>query len=212
MRGDIASAMNTFSIPVLPPLRSHENYIAAVKVWASTLCRTPPAPELASAFWELRDHGITDAMLQVLDAMGALTLVFNHCLQGKPKPAGLTLGKLYKARTAIGKRLLLLPSNRELTISSGSSPNIYECYRLTGLIYGVAVVFQEPILKTYDILHTYVVRLKSAIERSDLKSSGVKIGSLSRVFLWILVLGGSAALDKPERRWISRRGVGLFHS
>jgi hypothetical protein len=186
--------MNTFSIPVLPPLRSHENYIAAVKVWASTLCRTPPAPELASAFWELRDHGITDAMLQVLDAMGALTLVFNHCLQGKPKPAGLTLGKLYKARTAIGKRLLLLPSNRELTISSGSSPNIYECYRLTGLIYGVAVVFQEPILALdKPERRWFISQLALLVERLKLDWGGAE--EIMGTFLWLDSACGRSGRD-----------------
>jgi hypothetical protein len=142
---------------------------------------------------------MTDEMLQVFDAIAALTLAFDHYLQGEPD--SLTLGQLYKTRTAIGKRLMLLPNNKELNMIPDSSSNIYECCRLTALIFGVAVVFQEPVLKSYDILQVYVTDLKSVIEDSDLYKSNAQNNSLSGVFLWILVLGGIAALDRPERRW-----------
>jgi hypothetical protein len=190
------TAVNGFTKPILPQLRSHENYISAVKVWATTQYRNP-VQTLASAFWHLQDYGITDSMLQVLDGMGALTLAFRHYLQGKP--GGLTLGQLVRTRTAIEKRLLMLPGGDELNIATMIAPNVYECCRLTAMIFGVAVVL--PIPNTYDVLQLYVTRLKAAIEESHLDTLSSQYANLSELLLWILMLGGIAALDKPERRW-----------
>jgi hypothetical protein len=190
------TALNGFTKPILPPLRSHESYIAFVKTWATTrYCN--PVQTLSSGFWHLQDYGITDAMLQVLDAMGALTLALRHYLLGKP--GGLTLGQLARTRAAIEKRLLILPSANELNMAGAASPNIYECCRLTAMIFGVAVIL--PIPNTYDVLQIYVTRLKLAIEESRLDTLQSVDANLSPVFLWMLFLGGIAALDKPERRW-----------
>ena len=136
-------------------------------------------------------------MLQALDAMGALTLAINHFLQGKP--GGLTLGQLARTRAAIVKRLFMLPSGEELKLLSTIGPNIYECCRLTAMIFVVAVVL--PIPNTYDVLQIYVTRLKAAIEQSHLDSLSSPTANFSGCFLWMLVLGGIAALNKPERRW-----------
>jgi hypothetical protein len=190
------TAVNGFTKPILPPLRSHENYISAVKVWATTQYRNP-VQMLASAFWRLQDYGITDSMLQVLDAMGALTFAIWHYLQGKP--GGLTLGQLVRTRMAVEKRLLMLPSGDELNIPTMITPNVYECCRLTTMIFGVAVVL--PIPNTYDILQIYVAHLKAGIEESHLDTLSSQNANLSDLFLWMLVLGGIASLDKPERRW-----------
>jgi hypothetical protein len=174
-------------------LRIHETYIASVKEWATSSLYLP-LQTLATAFRLLPDYGITDNMLHVFDAMGAVTMAIDHYLQGKP--AGLTFGEIARTRTAIQKRLLLLPTAEELNITFSSTPNIYECCRLTAIIFSVAVVF--PIPNTYDVLQNLVQRLKTAIEVSGIESYG---DELSEVFLWILVLGGIAALDKPERPW-----------
>lgn len=187
------TALNGFTKPALPPL--HENYIAAVKVWAARYRN--PVQTLTSAFWDLRDYGITDAMLQVLDAMGALTLAIDHYLQAKP--GGLTLGQLARTRTAIEKRLLMLPSAAELNTTIETEPNIYECCRLTAMIFGVAVVL--PIPNTYDVLQIYVTHLKAAIECAGLETLCSRNTALSGLFLWMLILGGIGALEKPERRW-----------
>jgi hypothetical protein len=45
---------------------------------------------------------------------------------------------------------------------------------------------------------TLVQRPKAAIEVSDIEKFD---GECAEAFLWILVLGGIAALDKPERPW-----------
>jgi len=133
-------------------------------------------------------------MLGILDALGAITLAINHYLQGKP--AGLTLGQIIRTRTAIEQRLLLLPSAEELDIEWPSNTDIYECCRLTAIIFSVAVIF--PIPNTYDVLQTLVQKLKAAIKSSRIDSEH---SGCSEIFLWVLVIGGIAALDKPERSW-----------
>ena len=147
-------------------------------------------------------------MLEALDSIGAFTLAVDYYLQGKP--FGLKLGAMARTRTAVQQSLLLLPTAEELSIPSSSSkrkPNIYECCRLTALIYGVAVVF--PVPSSQSVLQELVRRLMTAIGVLDLGTFGVELG---KVLLWMLVLGGIAALDTPERHrfasqlvWIVRR-------
>lgn len=122
--------------------------------------------------------------------MRALTTAIDHYLQGKP--AGLTIGQIARTRTGIQKRLLLLPVSKDLD-GSGS---LYKCVRLTAIIFSVAVIF--PIPNTFHVLQTSVTGLKTALEDYNLRALGKKC---DEVVLWMLVLGGIAALDKPERGW-----------
>jgi hypothetical protein len=138
---------------------------------------------------------MTDAMLQLFDAMGSLTIAIDHYLKGEPD--GLTVGEIARTRTAIQKRLLLLPSDEELGIMPLSSPCLYEACRLTGLIFSIAVVF--PVPKTYDLLRTLSLRLKTSIEKSEISRS--TSSEVQHVLLWMLILGGIAAMDKVERPW-----------
>jgi Fungal specific transcription factor domain len=138
-------------------------------------------------------------MLQVLDSMGAFTLAVDYYLQGSP--FGLKLGAMARMRTAVQQRLLLLPTAEELGIPSPLSepkPNIYECCRLTALIYGVAVVL--PVPHSHSMLQELVRRLMIVIRGLDNRTFGVELGG---VLLWMLVLGGIAALDTPERNWFA---------
>ncbi|KAE9373670.1 hypothetical protein N431DRAFT_465948 [Stipitochalara longipes BDJ] len=213
--GDIMSAMNSFTHPILPVLRSHETYIAAVKVWASNQHAPSSTSEpllLASAFWNLQQYGITAELLSVLDAMGALTLAIRHYLLRAP--GSLTLGQIARTRTAVQKRLLLVPSSEELNTSThpkadsetdGGKVNveIYECCRLAAMIFNVAVI--APIPDTYDVLQIYVSHLKSTLLCSGLlvQMSTFRRGSsdLQGFLLWVLVMGGIASLEKEEREW-----------
>jgi len=137
-------------------------------------------------------------MLEVLDSMAAITMAIDHYLHGNP--AGLTLGQIVKTRIGVQKKLLLLPTAQDLhiNVNTGSSlnPNLYECFRLTALIFSIAVIY--PIPNTYAVLQTLVRELKDAIEVMDIESCGTRY---SEGLLWMLVLGGIAALGKPERDW-----------
>jgi hypothetical protein len=139
-------------------------------------------------------------MLHVFDSIGALTLAIEYHLAGKRFELGL--GAINRTRTAIQQRLLSLPASEELEISppSSSQPNIYECCRLTALIYGVAVVY--PIPNSHDVFQELVRRLMDTIQNVDIKMFGI---DLFGVLLWMVVLGGIAALNTPERPWFTSK-------
>jgi Fungal specific transcription factor domain len=133
-------------------------------------------------------------MLEVFDSIGALTLAIDFHLEDKPFE-----GVIHRTRTAIQHKLLTLPAVDELNFPEGDAetpPNVYECCRLTAMIYSVAVVY--PVPNSYDLLQELVKRLKTAIEVLDVYNR-----DLDGILLWILVLGGIAALDKPERPWFT---------
>ena len=178
----------------------HTASILNLKTWAIS----PPRPDIqtqASAFQSLGEYGITESMLQVLDSIGAFTLAVDYYLQGNP--LGLKLIEIARTQAAVQQRLLLLPTAEELGIPSSSStpkpkPNIYECCRLTALIYGVAVVL--PVPNSHSVLQELVRRLTVVMGILDIRTFGVELGG---VLLWMLVLGGIAALDTPERNWFT---------
>ena len=133
-------------------------------------------------------------MLEVFDAIGSLTLAIDYHLQGKPFD-----GVIHRTRTAIQHKLLLLPTLDELNLRERdreTPSNVYECCRLTALIYGVAVIY--PVPNSHDLLQELVRRLKRSFLVLDILNR-----DLDGVLLWILVLGGVAALDKPERSWFA---------
>jgi hypothetical protein len=207
-RGDICGVMNSCFIikPVFPPLRFHEPYIAAVKKWAST---SPPhsARILGKSFRRLPECGLTDTLLEVLDGMEATTRAINHYLQGAH--GGLTLGQIVRTRTGIQKHLLLLPAGKDLNLSPDTpslQPNLYECCRLAAMIFGVAVIY--PLPNTYDILQVLVRDLSASLEVTDIESNSTDFFGL---LLWIYVLGGIAALEKPERSWFVSNLALLSH-
>jgi hypothetical protein len=196
--GDIISSTNSLAKPRFPPLRIHTASILSLKAWATS----PPRPAIqtqASSFQSMKEYGITESMLQVLDLIGAFTLVVDCHLQGKP--FGLKLGAIGRTRTAVQQRLLLLPTAEELSMPwslSKPKPNIYECCRLTALIYSIAVVF--PVPNSHSVLQELGRRFMIEIGVLDIKTFGIELGG---VLLWMLVLGGIAALDTPERHWFA---------
>jgi hypothetical protein len=212
--------MNSFSHPILPILRSHENHVVSVKVWAMTQNHTG-AQVLSSAFWRVQQYGIIDSLLSVLNAMGALTLAIHNYLLHIP--GSLTLGQICRTRTAIQKLLLLLPTGEELKpnyIAKTTSTDdevvevkIYECCRLTAMIFGIAVV--APIPDAFHVLQIYVTNLKAAIKGSGLLTHtsstfrSLYSEDLAKFLLWMLVLGGIASLDKPERSWFVEHSAQL---
>jgi len=121
-------------------------------------------------------------------------VAIDHYLQGKP--GGLTLGQIVRTRTGIQKRLLLLPTSDKRNITPLSCPDLYECCRLTTMIFSVAVIF--PIPHTYNVLQTLVRGLTATLEVTDIEKHSMDYTGL---LLWMLVLGGIAALGKPERPW-----------
>lgn len=190
--GDIIAATNTLSKPFLPPLQNLGSWIEHAIQWANSPTRFP-LQFLGRGFLAFEPYGLTSEALYVLHAIGSTTISINHYLQGIP--AGLTLGQIAKVRTAVHQRLLLLPTEEELVEEGHHRPSVYNSCRTTALIYSIAVIF--PIPNTFKLFQTLVSRLKLSIEMERID----KDNHLSDLLLWMLILGGVAALDKPERSW-----------
>jgi hypothetical protein len=189
----VVSASNSLSRPVCTLLRSSEAWLDYVEIWATAPPR-PPVQELASGFLTLQRYGIGADLMKVLNLMGAVTIAIDHYLRGEP--GGLTLGAIAKARTAAQHRILSLAPSVELQDLTTFSPHIYEACRTTALIYGIAVIF--PVANAYNLLQGLVQRLKALIMCFGVEKHEVDISGL---YLWMLVLGGIAAADGPERTW-----------
>ncbi|RDW65955.1 hypothetical protein BP6252_09590 [Coleophoma cylindrospora] len=190
---DVISATNLLSKPFYPQLRCTKTWITTLKAWAASAARSP-TPLQGSGFHKLKNLGLTSAMLQVFDEVAAITLAIDAYVQGKL--SGLRGGEVARTRTAIQHRLLLLPGAEELKYSDLTKLSLYECCRLSVLIYSIAVVF--PIPNPGGALHDLVRRLKTSME--GLESEKYRPLCID-VLLWALILGGIAALDMPERTW-----------
>lgn len=191
--GDVLSSTQNLAKPVLPPLKISEHWMGTLMSWAKEPPRMPIL-KLGRGFRDLRGYCITENAMYVFDAIAALTIAMEHYLEGEP--AGLSLGALSKARTAVQYRLLSLQNSKELDGATLLEPDIYEACRLIVIIYGIAVVF--PIPNSYKALQQLVQLLQDSITTCGVD----KLGKLQpNLLLWMLMLGAIAAFEKPERLW-----------
>ncbi|KAN0119293.1 hypothetical protein V8E51_001501 [Hyaloscypha variabilis] len=165
-------------------------------VWALNNSSKPVHPPLR--IYESYISFVKEWATSLHTTVDTITMAIDQHLQGNP--AGLTLGAIAKTRIAVQQQILLLPTIIELTIASPGA-SVYECCRLSAIIFSVAVLF--PIPNTYDVLQTLARQLKSAIKVMSIESAEFRDVDREywKLLLWIRVLGGIAALDKPERSW-----------
>lgn len=190
--GDIIAATNTLSKPSLPPLQKLSSWIEYVVEWANSPTRFT-LQVLGRGFFDLQQYGLTSDAIYIFQAMGSTTIAIDHYLKGIP--AGLTLGQIAKVRTAVHQRLLLLPTSDELAEVPPHHRFIYDACRTTALIYSIAVIF--PVPNTFTPFQTLVSRLQNSIGTEGFNKD-IHVPDL---LLWMLIIGGVAALDKPERVW-----------
>ena len=93
-------------------------------------------------------------------------------------------------------RLMSLRSAVELKPGEVSSASLYEAIRLTAIIYSTAVTF--PIPPVQGLFHKITHWLKAVVEESELDPCWQLY---PKTLLWILILGGIAAFNTPERVW-----------
>jgi hypothetical protein len=75
---------------------------------------------------------------------------------------------------------------------------VYETCRLAGLVFGIGVTFPLPAERAP--FQTLIIRMQAALHVSYLESTWSSEDAV-RVLLWVLVIGGIAARDLPERAW-----------
>ncbi|KAH6696761.1 hypothetical protein BKA61DRAFT_682973 [Leptodontidium sp. MPI-SDFR-AT-0119] len=189
--GDVVSSTRNLSKPSLPPLKQADEWINYVLRWAVVPPRLP-VQKISSGFIPYLEYGITVDMLSVFEAAGAITQAIQHYVEGQP--VGLDLSAISRTRTAVQQRILNLPTAAELP--EAQFPFVYEACRLASIIYAIAVIF--PIPNTYHLFQELVQKLQAEIEMSRIECFGAVLADL---YLWLLIMGGIAALDKPERCW-----------
>lgn len=158
---------------------------------------TAPSQGLGSGFSDLNRHGVPLDAIAVFVEMAETTLAIDDYLQGRH--GSLAIDTIASKRNSVQQRLLYLPRvcDAQLDVDESDPSNaIYDCCGLAALIYSVAVIF--PISTPEYILGTLVQRLKSNLELSIDQDCWV---GLEDLFLWVLVLGGIAAVEQPQRSW-----------
>lgn len=107
-------------------------------------------------------------------------------------------------RNAVQHRLVFLPLGSDLGMATLQQAGIYECCRLTALLYACAITFPLPTSTGWD---TNLVRaIQQTLE--NLSFEGWPVYP-SDFHLWVLILAGMAAFQKVERSWFvdELRGV-----
>lgn len=185
-------AANSMSMPYFPGLRQLNPKIDRIISWSRSHTH-PTAAQLGSSFARYRGNGLHPRMVYLLESVTALTYTIDCFLHGKAMD--ITLQDIVDRRTAIQHGLLSLRPGSEMEPATSPSLSVYECCRLTALIYSTAVVF--PIPNSWKALQKLVKELKTAIGQTEMIYDDCN----ANLLLWMLVLGGTAAEGKQERPW-----------
>lgn len=152
---------------------------------------------LGEGFRDFIDTGITERAASVFRATTNLAIEIDLHHRGVEPISDMTL--FMDRRNAIQHRLMSLPTDEELASGEVSSPRMYESVRLAGIIFSAAVTFPMPPYQ--GIFRRLAGRLKTVLEESKLD----KCWQLyPKTLLWVLILGGIAALNSEERSWYVR--------
>lgn len=139
-----------------------------------------------------RKLGLDDHMKSVLEEMSDYTALIDAYLHATtPVPE---ISAMIDRRNSVQHALTSLPAANGLRETQSGFIALYEPIRLTMLIYSLGVIFPLPPMKgTHRKL---VLLLKIAFEAMDSYEQ-----AQTPVILWVLTLGGIAALGMLERRW-----------
>jgi hypothetical protein len=183
---DILGATQSLSKPYWPLLdRTMRSKLEMPKV---------PCRKLAQRFQDLLSFGINNKAASVLQELADLTTIIdNHC-RGSKFISDITV--LIDHRNTVQHNLLSLPKGDELEPGEISSVCLYDAIRLAAVIYSAAVTFPLPPLT--GIFRKLATELKIVVDESK---SDRCWQLCPKTLLWILVMGGIAATNAPERIW-----------
>ena len=157
---------------------------------------------LGQAFQTLVSFGININAANVLQSMVDLTFIIDsHCRGINPIS---DLKVFIEKRNAIQHSLMSLPTGDELECGEISSVCLHESIRHAAIIYSVAVTF--PLPPVSGIFRKLAGRLKDILEKSKLDPCWQLY---PKTLLWMLILGGIAALETTDRAWYVRNLAAL---
>ncbi|RAL04298.1 uncharacterized protein BO80DRAFT_484653 [Aspergillus ibericus CBS 121593] len=146
----------------------------------------------------LRDIGLTSDLVEVLYAMHIYTKVVEEHLKAHLVNPDYSL--IADQRNLTHHTLLSLPAASQLDGFAAYQPQeiIYEACRIAALVFGVGVVFPLPAQSTP--LAQLAKLIQNVLQISDLASTWNHPQARIALF-WVLMMGGIAADDQPERSW-----------
>src|ERR1700748_1380679 len=149
----------------------------------------PISANIGSRLSSLLTFGLPQDALVVMMEMSRVTILADIYLDGSLKnPDPLAISCM---RCRVHHKLLSLPR------SSSEAGGIYECCRLTALLFAISALF--PIPRETGLPQRLIKDIKQCIDQTDLLSL---VGEGTRPFyIWALMLVGVAADGLPEREW-----------
>lgn len=155
-------------------------------------------PVFWSGFRGLTPLGVTEQALGVFrDLRGYSTLLDKFCCGDT---GTYTRMELIDMRNAVQHRLVSLTLGSDLGDVTVQQAGVYECCRLTAVLYACAVTFPFPTTTGWD--RNLVRGIKMTLENLSLENWPVYP---SDFHLWVLVLAGIAAFQKVERAWFAEK-------
>jgi hypothetical protein len=140
--------------------------------------------------------GFTAELAEVFQAMKAYTSIVEKYEDGSTTEPDLC--RICNQRNFVQHCLLSLLPAGKLDQDFRKSHPVYEICRLTGLIFGVGVIFPLPAQTAP--LPTLVRLLQTELQESSLESDWWFLDAV-KVLIWVLTLGGIAATGLPNRTW-----------
>ncbi len=136
-------------------------------------------------------------MATVLQSMVDLTIIIDCHYQGTKPIKDFT--PFIDRRNSVQHALMALPSGDDLVDDKVRSVCLYEAIRHVAYIYSAAVTFPLPAMSGH--FHKLAALLQPMLEASKFD---ICWRHCPTTLLWILVLGGIASSETPERPWFVR--------
>ena len=155
----------------------------------------PMEPHRGSGFASLLPFGLTQEAIAVTMEMMSVIVLAENYLQGTlENPDILAIGAM---RDRAHHRLLSLPTGAVLSGSLKAS-GLYECYRLTALLFETGVLFPMP--RSTGVPLRIIQEIKKCVYQISLVDLFCE--AKRPFFIWVLMLIGVATDGLPDRQWI----------
>lgn len=178
--------------------RKHISRIVLNNVTSAYTRSRPISGDDEVAFWSgfrgLIPLGLTEQALDVFRDMRGYSSLLEKYYCGEAPTC--THMEMIDMRNAVQHRLVSLPLGSDRKHLTMHQTGIYECCRLTALLYACAVTFPLPPSIGWD--RNLVRGIKQSLEKLSLENWPIYC---SDFHLWVLVLAGTAAFQKAERPW-----------